>query len=100
MLSWGLIVFVGLVLVFWDLNPVTKAKLMGRPLILHVIVIGSGLAIHGGSAEGAMAAISSGLFSALYVRYQRRIKGYLKAGVWHPWSFSIRDPHLSQGVRA
>ena len=60
MIAWGVIVFIGLLVIFWDLNPVTKAKLMGSPLIIHVIVIGSGLAIHGGSADGAMAAIAGG----------------------------------------
>jgi hypothetical protein len=65
MLSWGVVVFIGLWLVFRDVNPVTKAKLLGNPMLIHVIVIGSGLWIHGGSADGAMAAIVSGVFSAL-----------------------------------
>ncbi len=72
MLSWGLIVFVGLWLLLADLTPVRRAQLMGNPWLIHVIVIGSGLCIHGGSADGAMAAIVSGVFSALYVRYQQR----------------------------
>ncbi len=92
MFTWGIVVFIGLVLVFWDLNPVTKAKLMGNPLIIHVIVIGSGLWIHGGSAAGAMAAITSGVFSAMYVRYQRKINGYIKGGAWHPGSYRTQDP--------
>jgi hypothetical protein len=72
MFTWGLIVFLGLWLVLRDVNPVTKAKLMGNPMIVHVIVIGSGLWIHGGSADGAMAAVVSGVFSALYVRVHQR----------------------------
>jgi len=60
MFAWGVIVFVGLWLILADVKPVTKAKLMGNPLLIHAIVIGSGLAIHGGSADGAMAAIVSG----------------------------------------
>ena len=72
MLSWGLIVFIGLWLILRDVNVVTKAKLMGQPMLVHIIVIGSGLAVHGGSADGAMAAIVSGVFSALYVRWQQR----------------------------
>ena len=99
MIAWGVIVFVGLVLIFWDLNAVVKAKLMGNPLIIHVFVIGSGLAIHGGSADGAMAAIASGVFSALYVRFQRRINGYIKRGVWFPGSFQTRDPRLAKGAK-
>jgi hypothetical protein len=98
MITWGAIVFIGLVLIFWDLNPVTKARLMGSPLIIHVIVIGSGLAIHGSSADGAMAAIASGVFSALYVRYQRKINGYIKRGVWFPGSFKTCDPRIANGV--
>jgi hypothetical protein len=59
MVSWGIVIFIGLWLVLRDVNAVTKAKLMGNPMLIHVIVIGSGLWIHGGSADGAMAAIVS-----------------------------------------
>ena len=92
MFTWGLIVFVGLWLILADVKPVTKAKLMGNPLLIHVIVIGSGLAIHGGSADGAMAAIVSGCISAIYVRFQRRWNGYIKGGTWHPGIVRGRDP--------
>ena len=73
MIAWGVIVFVGLWLILADVGAVRKAKLMGNPILVHIIVIGSGLLIHGGSADGAMAAIVSGCFSALYVRWQQRI---------------------------
>ena len=90
-----MIVFVGLWLVLADVKPVTKAKLMGRPMLVHAIVIGSGLAIHGGSADGAMAAIVSGCISAVYVRFQQRWNGYIKGGVWYPGVFRSRDPRSS-----
>jgi hypothetical protein len=97
MFTWGLIVFLGLWLVLRDVNPVTKAKLMGNPMLIHVIVIGSGLWIHGGSADGAMAAVVSGVFSALYVRIHQRWYGYIKRNVWHPGVLCVRDP---RGVKA
>ena len=92
MLSWGLIVAIGLWLVLKDVNEITKAKLMGQPLVIHAIVIGSGLAIHGGSADGAMAAIVSGICSALYVRWQQRMYGYIRRNQWHPGVLRARDP--------
>ena len=95
MLAWGFLVFIGLSLVFWDLSPVTRARLMGSPLFIHAFVIGTGLLIHGGSADGAMAAIASGVFSALYVRVARRLYGYLKHGVWHPGALRLKDPRTS-----
>jgi hypothetical protein len=73
MITWGVIVFVGLWLILADIGAVRKAKLMGNPILVHIIVIGSGLLIHGGSADGAMAAIVSGCFSAIYVRWQLRL---------------------------
>jgi len=94
MFTWGLIVFIGLWLILRDVNPVKKAKLMGSPMLVHVIVIGSGLLIHGGSADGAMAAIVSGVFSALYVRWQRRMYGYIRKNQWYPGVFRARDPRL------
>jgi hypothetical protein len=96
MLTWGLIVFIGLWLILRDVDPVKRAKLMGRPMIVHAIVIGSGLLIHGGSADGAMAAIVSGVFSALYVRYQQRFYGFIRHNQWYPGVFCTRDPR--QGV--
>ena len=92
MVSWGLVIYIGLWLVLRDVNPVTKAKLMGNPMLIHIIVIGSGLWIHGDSADGAMAAIVSGVFSALYVRWQQRFYGYIRRGVWYPGMFRAVDP--------
>jgi hypothetical protein len=95
MLTWGLVVFVGLWLILKDVNAVAKAKLMGQPLLIHALVIGSGLWIHGGSADGAMAAIVSGVCSALYVRWQRRWYGYIRRNHWHPGVLRTRDPRSS-----
>jgi hypothetical protein len=90
--TWGAIIFAGLWLVLRDVNPVARARLMGNPLLIHVIVIGSGLWIHGGSADGAMAAVVSGVCSALYVRYQRKWYGYIRRNEWHPGALCSRDP--------
>ena len=97
MFAWGLIVFIGLWLILRDVNPVTKARLMGYPLLIHVIVIGSGLLIHGGSADGAMAAIVSGIFSALYVRWQQRCFGYIRKKQLYPARETRRDRTVSCG---
>ncbi len=97
MFTWGLIVFVGLWLILSDVGAVRKAKLMGNPMLIHIVVIGSGLLIHGGSADGAMAAIVSGVCSACYVKYQQRFHGYIRRGVWYPGVFKSRDPR--QGVK-
>ncbi len=53
MIAWGLIVFFGLWLILADIGAVRKARLMGNPLLVHLIVIGSGLLIHGGSTTSA-----------------------------------------------
>lgn len=74
------------------MRPVLKARLMGNPMIIHAIVIGSGLLIHGGSADGAMAAIASGCLSALYVKSSRHMYGYIKRGTWYPGVLRSRDP--------
>ena len=92
MLTWGAIIFIGLWLVLRDVSPVTKARLIGNPLLIHLIVIGSGLWIHGGSADGAMAAIVSGVCSALYVRLAQRMHGFIRRNQWHPGVLRTRDP--------
>ena len=98
MLTWGVTIFIGLWLILRDVDSVKKARLMGSPMIVHVIVIGSGLLIHGGSADGAMAAIVSGVFSALYVRWQQRFYGYIRRGVWYPGVLRGQDPRLGVAV--
>lgn len=102
MFTWGVIVFIGLWLILRDVNPVKKAKLMGNPIMVHIIVIGSGLLIHGGSADGAMAAIVSGCFSAIYVRIEQRMHGYIRKGVWYPGALRTEDPRITarEGVAA
>ena len=77
-------VFIGLWLILRDVDAVRRARLMGNPMIVHILVIGSGLWIHGGSADGAMAAVVSGVFSALYVRLHQRWHGYIRKNVWYP----------------
>lgn len=100
MIGWGLAVFVGLWFILSDVKPVAKAKLMGNPMLIHVIVVGSGLWLHGGSAQGAMAAVISGVFSAIYVKVQRNLYGYIKKGVWYPGKLRLSDPRLTYGATA
>jgi hypothetical protein len=39
-----------------------------------------------------MAAIVSGICSALYVRWQRRMHGFIRRNQWHPGVLCARDP--------
>lgn len=71
MLFWSIIIFAGLWVVFRDLSPTTQHWFLKHPMAVHAIVIGSGLMIHGGSANGSMAAITSGVISALFMRWAR-----------------------------
>ncbi len=45
MFTWGVIVWVGLWLILADLGAVRKAKLMGNPILMHVLVIDGGVAV-------------------------------------------------------
>ena len=92
MLGWGIVIFLGLAFIFWDMNPVTRAKILAQPMLIHEVVVGSGLLIHGGSALCAMAAIASGLFSALFVRFMRYTCGYISKGQWHAGTLRPYDP--------
>lgn len=92
MLTWGFVVWIAIWLILRDMHPVTKAKLMGQPMLMHVLVMGSGLWIHGGSAQGAMAAVLSGVISGLYVSYNRKMYGYIKNKRWFPGINRQLDP--------
>jgi hypothetical protein len=42
-----------------------------------------------------MAAIVSGVFSALYVRMARRLYGYIKGNQWYPGALRLTDPRAT-----
>jgi hypothetical protein len=96
MFAWGLCVFIGLIVVYWDLPPIVKAWLNGHPMLIHVIVLSTGFWLHGGSAVGAMAAVVSGIFSGLFFRCTRHFHGYLDRKGWHPGTLRRRDPRVRQ----
>lgn len=98
MLGWGIAVFLGLTLIFWDLRPSIRTWLLSHPMIVHTIVLGSGLLIHGGSAQGAMAAVVSGIFSAVGVKFGRWCYGYYQRGIFVPGAFNKDDPRLKGAV--
>jgi hypothetical protein len=60
----GVIVFVGLLLIFVKLPRRMALRLLGRPLALDLVVSGLTLLIHWGTFSGVMAATVAGLMTS------------------------------------
>jgi len=73
MLAWALIVFLVLWLVLRDVDPVKKAKLMGNPMLIHTVVIGSTSPCVGGAIHCAGAHSTALKYDTVL---QRRSRGY------------------------
>lgn len=58
MFTWGLIVFSGLWLILRDVNPITRAKLMGSPMIIHIIVATSTTSVYPSSPKSIWTTIA------------------------------------------
>jgi hypothetical protein len=94
MLGWAIVIFAGLAFVFVDMKPINRARLLGYPMLVHTIVIGSGILLHGGSALGMMAAIASGVMSAIAMKMMRYLFGYIRGKTWYPGRLQVADPRL------
>lgn len=72
----GIIIFVGLLLIFIKLDRATSLKLLGRPLGLDITVSVVAYVLHWGTFTGVMAAAVAGLMCSGFTMLARRLIGY------------------------
>lgn len=77
-LVFGAVIFLGLFMVFVKLPVVTRAKLLGHPLALDLVVTGATLAMHWGTMTGLMSATMAGIICALATSAGRSLFGYIE----------------------
>jgi hypothetical protein len=80
----GIIIFIGLVLLFFKLPHRWRLMLLGRPLALDVAVSVLGYIIHWGTFTGVMAAAVAGLMCSGFTSVGRYLFGHIHRGVYHP----------------
>jgi nucleoside permease NupC len=86
----GVIIFVGLLLLFVKLPRRISLRLFGYPLALDVAVAILAYALHWGTFSGVMAAAVAGLMASGFTAAGRYFFGHIKGGVHHPGVFPVR----------
>src|SRR6476661_4671409 len=80
----GIIVFVGLLLLFIKLPRRVSLWLLGRPLGLDIAVSVAAYILHWGTFTGVMAAAVAGLMCSGFTSAGRRLFGYIDNGAYVP----------------
>ncbi len=86
----GVIIFVGLLLLFIKLPRRLALRLFGYPLALDLVVAALAYALHWGTFSGVMAAAVAGLMCSGFTLVGRHFFGYLQGSVYYPGRFSVR----------
>jgi hypothetical protein len=84
----GVIVFVGLLLLFIKLPRLLALRLLGQPLGLDLAVSVLAYALHWGTFSGVMAAAVAGLLCSGFTSAARWAIGYSKGGLVIPGVFT------------
>lgn len=85
----GIVVFVGLLLLFLKLPRRTSLKLLAYPLTLDLIVSVFAYAIHWGTFTGVMAAAVAGLMCSGFTALARWLFGWIDRRGYHRGLISI-----------
>ena len=85
----GIIIFAGLLLLFWKLRRRWALRLLGYPLALDLAVSALAYLLHWGTFTGVMAAAVAGLMCSGFTLLGRRLFGYIDAKGYKPGFFPI-----------
>jgi len=92
----GIIIFIGLLLLFIKLPHKTRLYLLGKPLALDLTVSVAAYILHWGTFTGVMAAAVAGLMCSGFTSLGRRAIGYTSKGVTHTGWFSQPNQQVKQ----
>lgn len=87
----GVIIFIGLMLMFIKLPRKTSLWLLGKPLPLDISVSVLAYILHWGTFTGVMAAAVAGLMCSGMTALGRKIVGYTIKGVYHPGIIELKE---------
>jgi hypothetical protein len=86
----GIIIFAGLLLLFWKLRRRWALRLLAYPLALDLTVSAAAYAIHWGTFTGVMAAAVAGLMCSGFTALARCLFGWIDARGYHPGVFLVQ----------
>ena len=80
----GLIIFVGMLLLALKLKRRTSLWLLGHSLAVDLFVSAIVMLLHWGTFSGVMAAAFAGLLTSVFTTIARRLFGYISKGTYYP----------------
>ena len=86
----GVIIFVGLLLIFLKLPRRTSLRLLGCPLAMDIVVSVFTLLVHWGTFSGVMAAAVAGLICSGFTTAGRWMFGWIDRKGFHAGLIAIR----------
>jgi hypothetical protein len=86
----GVIVFVGLLLLFIKLPRRAALRLLAYPLVLDLVVSVIAYILHWGTFTGVMAAAVAGLMCSGFTATGRWLFGYLEGNTYRPGIITVR----------
>jgi hypothetical protein len=86
----GVIIFIGLLLLFIKLPRRIALRLFGYPLALDIAVAILAYALHWGTFSGVMAAAVAGLMASGFTMAGRYFFGHIRGGVYYSGVFPLR----------
>lgn len=85
----GIIITVGLILLFMKLPKRTALWWLGKPLTVDIIVSALVYALHWGTFTGVMAAAFAGMMCSIFTSCGRWLFGYIDRQGFHPGKIHV-----------
>lgn len=90
MITSGLIILMGFVLILIKLPRKVMLRLLGRPLLVDITISVVAYALHWGTFSGVMAAAFAGMGCSIITTAGRWAFGYIKKGKFYPGKFTMQ----------
>ena len=91
MIEMGIVVGLGLLVMFWKMGWRKRMWMLSNPLFMDIIIFVALTAIHWGTFSGLMVAAVGALFCSVTLSIGRFVFGYVEKGEYHPGIVDIRS---------
>lgn len=91
MIEMGIVVGLGLLVMFAKLGWQGRMRLLSNPLAADVAIFVLLTLTHWGTFSGVMVAAVGALFCSVMLSIGRYVYGYVERGIYHPGLFNVED---------
>jgi hypothetical protein len=91
MLEMGIVVGLGLLVMFWKMSWKWRMRLLSNPLAVDIIIFVALSAMHWGTFSGLMVAAVGALFCSIVLSLGRLMFGHVERGQYIPGVINVRD---------